>query len=58
MKKKKYKEKKKKKSYLLYTANDDLCQRIDQGLHDLTGIDGAENTTPEIQAVDILPVIH
>lgn len=56
--KRKYSQKKKKKSYLLYTANDDLCQRIDQRLHDLTGIDCAENPTPEIQAVDILPVIN
>lgn len=44
--------------YQLYTANDDLRQRIDQRLHDLTGVDCAENPTPEIQAVDILPVIN
>lgn len=45
------------KNHLLYTANDDLCQRIDQGLHDLAGVDCAENPTPEIEAVDVLPVV-
>lgn len=45
------------KKHLLYTANDDLCQRIDQGLHDLAGVDRAENPTPEIEAVDVLPVV-
>lgn len=48
---------KRKRNYLLDTANDDLCQRIDQGLHDLAGVDCAENPTPEIEAVDVLPVI-
>lgn len=46
-----------KKTHLLDTAYDDLCQRIDQWLHDLAGVDRAENSTPEIQAVHILPVI-
>lgn len=45
------------KNYLLYTANDDLGQRIDQGLHHLAGVDRAENPTPEIEAVDVLPVV-
>lgn len=46
-----------KEFYSLDAANNDLCQGVDEGLQDLTGVDGAENSTPEVQAVDVLPVI-
>lgn len=44
--------------YLLNAANDDLGQRVNQWLHDLAGVDGAEEPTPEVHAVDVLPIVN
>lgn len=45
-------------SYLLDAANDYLGQWVDQRLHDITGVDRAEEPTPEIQTMDVLPVVN
>lgn len=39
-------------------AHYDLAQRVDERLEDVAGVDGAEHTTPQVQTVDKLPVIH
>ena len=39
-------------------AHYDLAQRVDERLEDVAGVDGAEHTTPQVQTVDELPVIH
>lgn len=39
-------------------AEDDLAQRIDEWFQHLTGVDGAQDSTPQVQTVHILPVIH
>lgn len=44
--------------YSLDGAYYDLAERIDERLEHVTGIQGAEDATPQVQTVDILPVIH
>ncbi len=44
--------------YLLNGAKYDLAEWIDERLQYITGVQGAEDPTPEVQTVDILPVIH
>lgn len=43
---------------LLDGAMDDLAEGIDKWLQDVTGMECAEDSTPEEQTVDKLPVIH
>lgn len=43
---------------LLDGAMDDLAERIDERLKDITGMQRAEDSTPQEQTVDKLPVIH
>lgn len=43
---------------LLDCAMDDLAEGIDERLEDITGMQRAEDSTPEEQTVDKLPVIH
>lgn len=47
-----------KKTIILDAAADDLTEWVDQWLQNLTGVNGAQHTTPQIQTVHILPVIH
>lgn len=47
-----------KKPIILDAAGDNLTQWVDQWLQNLTGVYGAQHTTPQIQTVHILPVIH
>ena len=46
------------RAFLLDAAEDDLAQRIDEGLQDLAGLEGAQHATPQVQTVHVLPVIH
>lgn len=43
---------------LLDAADDDLAEWVDQGLEHFARVDDAQHTTPQIQTVHILPVIH
>ena len=38
--------------------DDDLAQRVDEGLQHVAGVQGAQHPAPEEQAVDELPVVH
>ena len=38
--------------------DDDLTQRVDEGLQHVAGVQGAQHPAPEEQAVDELPVVH
>ena len=44
--------------YSLDGANYDLAEWIDERLEYITGMQGAEDATPQVQTVDILPVVH
>lgn len=47
-----------KAEYSLDGAKYDLAERVDERLENVTGIQGAEDPTPQIQTVNKLPVIH
>lgn len=42
----------------LDAAQDDLAQWVDEWFQNLARIQGAQHTTPQVQTVYILPVIH
>lgn len=44
--------------YSLNGANYDLAEWIDERLENITGVQRAEEPAPEVQTVDILPVIN
>lgn len=47
-----------KAEYSLDGAKYDLAKRVDERLENVTGIQRAEDPTPQIQTVNKLPVIH
>lgn len=49
---------KKKSGNLLDGADDDLAERVDEWLQNITGVQAAEDPTPQEKTVDKLPVVH
>lgn len=43
---------------LLDGANNDLAERVNERLENITGVQAAEDPTPEEETVDKLPVVH
>ncbi len=44
--------------YLLDSSYDGLCEGVDERVEHLVGVCRAEQACPQMQGVDILPIIH
>lgn len=44
--------------YQLDATNDNLHKRVKQGLQGLAGAKDTQDTAPQVEAVDVLPVVH